>query len=428
MRAASRTSLLTMVVAVVVLLAVLSGCGRNSLAELTVTSTANAVPDGSGGTAGAPPAGESGSASSSTAPSTTAVPPVASVTATPALNSKGISPAQPISVTVDRGTFDDVTLKNPDGKIVDGKLSADSKTWRSGEVLGFGKTYTLSGSATGTDGKQVPVAGMFATAGTDSQVRNTINPADKAIVGVAAPISVTFGVEPEDKALIQKNVSITTEPAVEGSWGWVRHDDGRWSLDYRTEKYWPAGTKVRVKANIYGLRLNKNAYAAADLTTDFSIGRNQVVVADVKSHELVVKQDGKEVAAYPASYGRGEDTGDPNLITRSGTHVVNEFFETKLMNNPRYGYSNQPEKWAVRISNNGEFIHANPASTAAQGTTNVTHGCVNLSMADAEKYYKSAIWGDPVEVSGTSVQLGPEDGEIFIWAMPYDQWQTMSAL
>lgn len=416
MRAASRTSLLTMMVAVLALLAVLSGCGRNSLAELTVTSTANAVPDGSG------------SASSSTAVSTIAVPPVASVTATPALNSKGFSPAEPISVNVDRGTFDKIALKNPDGKIVDGTLSADRKTWRTGEVLGFGKTYTLSGSATGTDGKTVPVAGTFATAGKDTQIRNTINPADKAVVGVAAPISVTFGVEPEDKALIQKNVSITTKPAVQGSWGWVKHDDGRWSLDYRTEKYWPAGTKVSVKADIYGLRLNQKTYAAADLTTDFSIGRNQVVVADVNSHELVVKQDGKEVAAYPASYGRGEDTGDPNLITRSGTHVVNEFFETKLMNNPRYGYSNQPEKWAVRISNNGEFIHANPASTAAQGNTNVTHGCVNLAPADAEQYYKSAIWGDPVEVSGTSVQLGPEDGEIFIWAMPYNQWQKMSAL
>ena len=153
-----------------------------------------------------------------------------------------------------------------------------------------------------------------------------------------------------------------------------------------------------------------------------------MVIADVNSHVMVVKRDGQTVATYPASYGRGEDTGDPNLITRSGTHVVNEFFETKLMNNPRYGYSNQPEKWAVRISNNGEFIHANPASTAAQGNTNVTHGCVNLSLADAEAYFKSAIWGDPVEVSGTSVKLGPEDGEIFIWAMPYDQWQTMSAL
>ena len=111
-------------------------------------------------------------------------------------------------------------------------------------------------------------------------------------------------------------------------------------------------------------------------------------------------------------------------FTRSGTHVVSEFNETKLMSNPRYGYSNIPEKWAVRISDNGEFIHANPASTGAQGNTNVTHGCVNLSLDDAQAYFESAIWGDPVEVSGTSVQLSPDDGDIFDWAFSWDEWKA----
>ena len=181
-----------------------------------------------------------------------------------------------------------------------------------------------------------------------------------------------------------------------------------------------------MEAKLYGLPLAPGAYGASDLTTDFTIGRNQVVIADVNSHELVVQQNGATVATYPASYGRGEDTGDPNLITRSGIHVVNEFNETKLMSNPRYGYSNVPEKWAVRISNNGEFIHANPASSDAQGSSNVTHGCVNLSLADAEAYFHTAIWGDPVEISGTTVTtrpggrrhlhlgdaLGPVEGEV----------------
>jgi lipoprotein-anchoring transpeptidase ErfK/SrfK len=248
------------------------------------------------------------------------------------------------------------------------------------------------------------------------------------VVGVAAPISVAFGVEPEDRALVQRHVSITTVPAVEGAWGWLQQDDGRWALVYRTKDYWPAGTVVHVDAKLYGLRFNDTSYGVSDLTTDFTIGRNQVVIADVNSHELVVQQNGAPVASYPASYGRGEDTGDPNLITRSGIHVVNEFFETKLMSNPRYGYSNVPEKWAVRISNNGEFIHANPASTDAQGNSNVTHGCVNLSVADADAYYHSAIWGDPVEVSGTTVQLSADDGEIYVWAMPFDQFKSLSAL
>jgi hypothetical protein len=78
------------------------------------------------------------------------------------------------------------------------------------------------------------------------------------------------------------------------------------------------------------------------------------------------------------------------------------------------------------VSNNGEFIHANPASSDAQGSSNVTHGCVNLSLADAEEYFHSAIWGDPVQVTGTSVTLGPDDGDIYIWAMSWEQWKAKS--
>jgi len=408
--------MLAVILGILALLAAVTGCSGGTLttADTTVTSTAG-VPDGS-------------AASSSTATTTKTVPPVASVAGTPALGAAGLSPSGPITITVAKGTIDDLSLTNPDGKVVLGTVSADKTSWTLGELLGFGKVYTVTGTATGTDGKQIPITGTYTTVGEDAQVRNTINPADGAVVGVAAPISVSFGVEPEDRVAAQKAVTITTVPAVEGAWGWVQHDDGRWALDYRTKEYWPAGTQVHVEAKLYGLRLAANAYGSSDLTTDFTIGRNQVVIADVNSHELVVQQNDATVASYPASYGRGEDTGDPNLITRSGIHVVNEFNETKLMSNPRYGYSNVPEKWAVRISNNGEFIHANPASTDAQGTSNVTHGCVNLSLADADAYFHSAIWGDPVQITGTTVQLGPEDGEIYIWALPWDQWLTYSAL
>ncbi len=392
-------------------LLLLVGCSNGSLGGETVTSTVGG-PDGGSG--------------SSAASTTREVPPVATVAATPAFGTDGLSPIEPLSFTVAKGTIDDVTMTNPEGKQVEATISADRTSWTVGEPLGFGKTYTVTGTATGTDGKQIPIQGTWTTVSTDAQTRNTINPADNAAVGVAAPISVSFGAEPQDRAAVAKRISITTTPAVEGAWAWIKHDDGRWALDFRTKDYWPAGTKVHVEAKLYGVKLDDTSYGASDLTSDFTIGRNQVVVADVNSHEMIVKQDGQVTASYPASYGRGEDTGDPNLITRSGIHVVTDKAEQYLMNNPRYGYTNSLEYWTVRISNNGEFIHANPASADAQGNSNVTHGCVNLSLADAEAYYNTALWGDPVEVSGTSVQLGPEDGDIYIWGMSWADWQAKS--
>ena len=421
MIAARKNALLTVVLAFVAMIALLAGCSSGSLsAETTVTSTVGATESGSSASSGS-------SLSSSAAPSTTkVVPPVASIAATPALGAVDLSPVEPISFTVDKGTIDDVTLTNPDGKVVLATIAPDRKSWSVGEVLGFGKTYTLAGTATGTDGKQIPINGTFTTVSTDTQTRNTVNPADGAVVGVAAPVSVSFGVEPEDRALIEKNVSITTTPAVEGAWAWVKHDDGRWAMDYRTKDYWPAGTVVHVDAKLYGLRLNATSYGASDITSDFTIGRNQVVIADVNSHDLIVQQNGQTVASYPASFGRGSENGDPELVTRSGVHVVTEKAPEYLMNNPRYGYTNSLQRWTVRISNNGEFIHANPDSAGAQGNSNVTHGCVNLSTADAEAYYNSAIWGDPVEVSGTNVNLSSMDGDIYIWGMSWDEWKAMS--
>jgi len=124
---------------------------------------------------------------------------------------------------------------------------------------------------------------------------------------------------------------------VEGAWAWIKHDDGRWGLDYRTKDYWPAGTQIHFSAKLYGVQLAPGAYGAADVTSDFTIGRNQVVLADANSHNLVVQQDGFTVASYDASYGSGDLINDPNRVTRCGTHIVMDKQENTLMSNPAYG-------------------------------------------------------------------------------------------
>ena len=108
--------------------------------------------------------------------------------------------------------------------------------------------------------------------------------------------------------------------------------------------------------------------------------------------------------------------------------MVTEKYEDFYMTNPAAGYANVRERFAVRISNNGEFIHANPASSGAQGNSNVTNGCINLSLTDAEQYFQTAMYGDPVEVTGTRIDLSYADGDIWDWAVPWSEWQAMSAL
>jgi len=401
---------------VAALLVAVAGCGTGGLPAPTPAAAGQVV-------TAQPPASNGVPATTSPA---APVAPVAAVSASPGFGATGIAPAQPVTVTVARGVIDTLTMTGPDGAPVAGTVSPDRTTWTLGQNLAFGAAYTVTGTATGTDGRQVPITGTFSTAGTDTAVRNTVYPGDDAEVGVAAPVIVYFGAEPADKAAVAKHVTLTSTPAVEGAWAWIKHDDGRWGLDYRTKDYWPAGTQIHVSAKLYGVELAPGAYGAADITSDFTIGRNQVVLADANSHNLVVQQDGVTVATYDASYGSGDDIGDPNRVTRSGTHIVMGKEENTLMSNPAYGYSNVPEKWAVRISDNGEFIHQNQYTVADQGVVNVSHGCINLSAESAQAYFESAIYGDPVEVTGTSVQLSADDGDIYDWALSWDQWKALA--
>ena len=38
------------------------------------------------------------------------------------------------------------------------------------------------------------------------------------------------------------------------------------------------------------------------------------------------------------------------------------------------------------------------------------------------------MYGDPVEVTGSGVDLAPSDGDIYDWAVDWEQWKSQSAL
>jgi lipoprotein-anchoring transpeptidase ErfK/SrfK len=357
-----------------------------------------------------------------------AKPPAPSITYQPADAATNVTPVAPVQVDVKDGWFQRVTLTNPEGKPVAGVLSPDRTSFTTTEPLGFGVAYTWGGSVVGHDGKAVPVRGSFSTINPTKQVNGQFQLADGQTVGVAAPIIIQFdaAIGDADRPTVEKALKVTTDPPVEGSWAWLPDEVGGSRVHYRTKDYYPADTKVSVDAKLYGVKFGADAYGAQDITLNFQIGRRQVVKAEASSHRIqVLDGSGAVIMDFPCSYGQADL---PRNITRSGIHVVTEKYADFYMSNPAAGYSNAHERYAVRISNNGEFIHANPASSGAQGNTNVTNGCINLSTSDAQQYYNSAIYGDPVEVSGTSIQLSYADGDVWDWAVSWDDWKAMSAI
>jgi lipoprotein-anchoring transpeptidase ErfK/SrfK len=357
-----------------------------------------------------------------------AVPPVLEPPATlaysPGVDASGVDPRASATVSVTDGKLDSVTLSGPDGTAIAGEPNADGTEWSSTKELAYGTTYAWSGSATGRDGAVVPVQGSFTTVKPKNTVRGTLNIGDGRTVGVAAPVRIQFDEHVEDRAAVERALSVETSVPVEGSWGWLPDEGGGSRVDWRPREYWPANTEVTVTADLFGVPYGGGNYGSADVTSTFEIGRSQIVKADAASHRVVVIRDGQQVFEFPASYGLDSD---PRRNTRTGVHVVTEKFPDRRMVSETFDYDVMM-KWAVRISNNGEFLHAQPATVGAQGSSNVSHGCINLSTENAKSYYDSAIYGDPVEVTGTQVPLSARDGDIWDWTLSWEQWKGLSAL
>ena len=53
-----------------------------------------------------------------------------------------VDPSEPVEVTSPAG-LKSVTMTNEAGKVVEDELSSDSTTWKSAEVLGYNRTYTI---------------------------------------------------------------------------------------------------------------------------------------------------------------------------------------------------------------------------------------------------------------------------------------------
>lgn len=354
-----------------------------------------------------------------------AVVPPPTVGYAPAGGANEVSPRATVTAFVANGTLTDAVLRDPGGRPVAGEFNAERTAWTVREPLGYGQAYTWSGTAAGSDGTLVRLAGSFTTARPEQTVRARINIDDGTTVGIAAPIAIRFEGPVSDRAAVERALSVRTSVPVEGSWAWLPADrNGELQVHWRPREYRPPGTQVTVTADRYGVHYGDGAYGADNITRTFTIGRPQIVEADVNTHRMIVIRDGQQVADFPASYGSGSY---PATVTRSGIHVVTERYEEARMASPRFGYDGLYAS-AVRISDNGEFIHANPESLSQQGRENVTHGCVNLSRENARTYFDSAMYGDPVEVTGTSIPLSLEDGDYADWPFSWQEWQGLSAL
>ena len=393
---------------------------------------------GGGSTTTAQAAGAGGAATpSAAAPTTSPAAAPARLTITPRNGSDDQSVTTPVTVRAAGGTVSTVSLRNGDGKPVAGTFSADRTTWTSTEPLGYDKSYSLAAVAANADGRTTQSTSAFSTVTPRTFTLPSLfpgGPDGPRTVGVGQPIQVRFDEDIADKAAAEKALVVTTSPHVDGAWHWFSDREVHW----RPQHYWTPGTKVSVKANVYGVAVGDGIYGQQDVSTSFTIGASKIFTINDKTHSGVITINGKATRTVPVSMGRGGSvTVDGHTIyftTQSGPHIVKEKYPVKRMTSASYGLPkdtplgyDEKISLAVRISVDGEFVHSAPWSVWAQGKQNVSHGCVNVSPANAQYFYSNFSWGDVVDIKNTGVTL-PFAAEANEWGVSWAKWTAGSAL
>lgn len=367
-----------------------------------------------------------GCAAGPTAPAPPPVPPLA-LAASVAPGASDVPPAEPLVVSAAGGRLTSVTVTPIGAAPLTGTLDPTGTRWTSAS-LAYDTEYGVQALGVDEQGRPgAPLDRTFRTvAPAETLEIESTRPADGQTVGVAMPISITFDRAVADRAAVERRVAVHTSVPTEGSFHWMSDQQ----LNWRPKEYWRPGTRVTVDARLFGVHTGEGVYGAADRSFSFTVGRDQRARGDVTAHTLVLYQDGRELRSMPASFGR------PQYPTQSGIHVAFEKYEIKRMRSDTWGgpaegqpgFYDEDLPLAVRISNNGEFVHVNAATVRQQGRSNVSHGCVNLSPPDGEFFYHWVQMGDPVEIVGSARPLTPADGDIADWTIPWDQYRQGSAL
>jgi lipoprotein-anchoring transpeptidase ErfK/SrfK len=328
-----------------------------------------------------------------------------------------------IAYTAETGSTIEVTLVDGAGRTVDGALRPDGSSWVPETQLDHGSRYSVTVAAVGADGSRSQASGVFTTMQRPENLVD-INSwiGDDQVVGVAMPIVISFGLNvPEDhRDDVERRLFVRSDPAQEGVWHWFTGEE----IHYRPREHWKAGTRLDVRIATGGLPWGVPTwYGRHDLTVRASVGPELIMDVDNRTKKMTVKRDGKVVRTMLVSLGKPSTPSSSGALVVMSREAAFRFDTRREIPN---GYV-VDVRYAMRLTWGGEFVHAAPWSDGARGRRNISHGCVNLGLADARWLYDNIKIGDPVTVRGTEVHVGWGNGWTD-WDRPWEEYVKGSAL
>ena len=335
----------------------------------------------------------------------------------------GVLVDQPITLAVQGGVLGSVDMVDDAGQPVAGDLSPDGLSWSATEPLDYNKHYAITARALGLGGVSTRTL-KFASHSPANLTMPYLMPNDGEVVGIGQAIAVRFDENIPDRLAAQKAITVTTEPPVEGAFYWLSNREVRW----RPQEFWAPGTTVNVTVKTFGVDLGGGLYGQQDRTAAFSIGDALIGTADDDTKTLTIRRNGAVIKTIPISMGKDATP------TNNGIYTIGDRYQHLIMDSATYGVpSNSPKgyrlevDWATQMSYSGIYVHSAPWSVGAQGSTNTSHGCLNVSPDNAQWFYNNTKRGDVVEVRNTvgSVLSGTEG--LGDWNIPWEQWKAGDA-
>ncbi|MBC9717727.1 L,D-transpeptidase [Streptomyces sp. TRM66268-LWL] len=358
----------------------------------------------------------------------------ARISVTPKNGEKNASINNAGQVTVKDGTLTSVTMTTGEGEEVAGSLSADKKSWKPDEQLERATTYKVTVAAKDSEGREAHENSTFTTVAPTNSFIGNFTPEDGSTVGVGMPVSINFDKAIENKAAVQKGITVTSSSGQEVVGHWFNSQ----RIDFRPEDYWKANSTVTLDLKLDGVEGADGVFGVQQKSITFKIGRSQVSTVDAKTKQMTVERDGKVIKTIPIS------AGAPDNKTYEGQMVISEKFKETRMNGATVGFTDDDGKGeydikdvphAMRLSTSGTFIHGNYwGAKSIFGSVNTSHGCVGLSDAKGADdkgtpgawFYDNSMVGDVVIVKNTGDKTIAPDNGLNGWNMSWAEWTAGS--
>ena len=278
-----------------------------------------------------------------------------------------------------------------------------------------------SSGSSGPSTSASPSDGLIRGSGKPVHVR--LFQGDGTTWGVGMPIIAYLSADIGDAHMWAKVSKVTVNGStVDGAWFFQNsavYPDYPVEARYRLEDYWPARADIRLDLPIKGLTAGPGLVFDNSLTLDMKTGARNISAIDGSTLRMNVTSDGAPAFTFPVSLGKAATP------TFDGIKVVIDKAAVQRMVNTTPGQQydlNVP--WSVRVTNSGEFIHSASWNGGNIGTRSTSHGCTNLTEADAHKFFDFAQVGDVTVYSSTGGPTMPSWDGYGDWNLSFATWRA----